>query len=477
MSTDPSSLPPTASTATIVMAEFLTRARAIVGDAHVATDPDSLTTYGRDWTKVFTPNPAAVVFPRTSEEVAQLVRAAAELNIAIVPSGGRTGLAGGAVAAHGEVVLSLERMRSLGVVDPIALTLEVEAGAITAAVHAHCEEHGLTWPVDFASKGSSTVGGNIATNAGGVKVIRYGLTRHWVLGLEVVTGAGELLRLNGALEKNNTGIDLRQLFIGSEGVLGIVTKATLKLTPVPRHLDVMLLAVPDLPGVLRLFERARKGPFVLSAFEMFTDRCYARLERHRGLTLPLQTRTGHYVLVEVESHDAAALEGWLEQMLTDEVVLDGTLAENLGRARVLWELREGISESLSATGLPHKNDIALPIAALAGFVESLESLFAREWPGFEICLFGHIGDGNLHVNVMKPDAMSKEEFLRAAHAADEKMFELVRAHGGSISAEHGIGLLKRDFLHYTRSPEEIAIFRAMKAVLDPRFVLNPGKVF
>ncbi|MBX7191514.1 MAG: FAD-binding oxidoreductase [Sandaracinaceae bacterium] len=460
-----------------VLEAFLSRATAIVGASHVTTNADDLATYGRDWTKVHTPAPSAVVLPRTSEEVAALVRTAHELAVPVVPSGGRTGLAAGAVAAFGEVVLSLDRMRSIGAVDPRALTVEVEAGAVTAAVHAACEPHGLTWPVDFASKGSSTVGGNIATNAGGVKVIRYGLTRQWVLGLEVVTGTGELLRLNGALEKNNTGIDLRQLFIGSEGVLGIVTRATLKLTRLPKRLDVMLLAVSDLAGVLRLFERARSGPFVLSAFEVFTERCYARVQRHRGLSLPIATRTSHYVLVEVETSDAAALEAWLESLLVEDVVLDGTLAENVARAQAIWELREGISESLSATGLPHKNDIALPIAELEGFVAELEGLFAREWPGFEICLFGHIGDGNLHVNVMKPDAMSKEEFLGHAHAADEQMFALVRAHRGSISAEHGIGLLKKDFLGYTRTAEEIAIFRAIKAVLDPRGILNPGKVF
>jgi FAD/FMN-containing dehydrogenase len=464
-------------TSTSSIEAFLSRAAAIVGDSHLSTAPDDLATYGRDWTKVHTPAPSAVVFPRTTEEVAAIVGAANELRVALVPSGGRTGLAAGAVAARGEVVLSLERMRTMGPVDPRACTVEVEAGAVTAAIHAHCEPHGLTWPVDFASKGSSTVGGNIATNAGGVKVIRYGLTRHWVLGLEVVTGAGEVLRLNGALEKNNTGIDLRQLFIGSEGVLGIVTKATLKLTRVPKRLDVMLLAVPDLAGVLRLFEQARSGPFVLSAFEVFTDRCYARVQRHRGLALPLSVRTGHYVLVEVEASDASALERWLETMLEQEIVLDGTLAENLGRAQSLWELREGISESLSATGMPHKNDVALPIAELEGFVRELEGVFSREWPGFEICLFGHIGDGNLHLNVMKPDGVSKEEFLAHAHAADERMFELVRAHRGSISAEHGIGLLKKDFLHFSRTPEEIAIFRAMKAVLDPHGILNPGKVF
>ncbi|GAB4205331.1 MAG: FAD-binding oxidoreductase [Sandaracinaceae bacterium] len=458
------------------IAPFLEEVRAIVRPGCVSVDPDDLATYGRDWTKVHAPRPSAVLFPHGTEEVAAIVRAANRYRVALVPSGGRTGLAAGAVAANGEVVLSLERMRALGPVDTRALTVEAQAGVVTAAVHAHCEPHGLTWPVDFASKGSSTVGGNIATNAGGVKVIRYGLTRQWVLGLEVVTGAGEILRLNGALEKNNTGIDLRQVFVGSEGILGIVTSAILKLAPLPKRLDVMLLAVRDLPAVLRLFERARRAPFALSAFELFTDRCYARVERHRKLALPIATRSSHYVLVEAEGAASGAVEAWLEALFEEQIVLDGTLAENLARAHAIWELREGISESLSATGLPHKNDVALPIAELEGFIASLERLFATQWPGFEICLFGHIGDGNLHVNVMKPDAMSKEEFLAHAHAADARMFELVRAHRGSISAEHGIGLLKKDFLGYSRTPEEIALFHGMKRLFDPNGILNPGKV-
>src|SRR5687768_17120304 len=244
-----------------------------LGDDRVSTEPADLATYGRDWTKVFTPAPAAVVFPRSTDEVAAILRACNDAGVAVVPSGGRTGLAGGAVAASGEIVLSLERMRRMDPVDLLGATVRVQAGAVTAAVHAHCEPHGLTWPVDFASKGSSQVGGNIATNAGGVKVIRYGLTRNWVLGLEVVLIDGTVMELGGALEKNNTGVDLRQLFIGSEGILGVVTEATLKLAPIPRRLDVMVFAVSGLAGALRLFRDVRRSGLTLSAFELFTQAC------------------------------------------------------------------------------------------------------------------------------------------------------------------------------------------------------------
>lgn len=439
-------------------------------------DPSDLATYGRDWTRVFEPAPRLLLRPHSTAEVSQVMKLASAHRVSVVPSGGRTGLAGGAVAAKGEVVLSLERMRAIGPIDMLGLTVVAQAGAITEAVHRHCAEAGLFWPVDFASKGSSQVGGNIATNAGGVRVIRYGLTRQWVLGLEVVLPNGEILNLNGALEKNNTGVDLRQLFIGSEGILGIITEATLKLTRLPAKTDVFLFAVNSLEAVLSLFAEARQGPFTLSAYEFFTDRCAARLERHRKLRAPFEKPSSHYVLMEVEAADASALDPWLQRLFEEGRVQDGTLAQNEQQAKELWALREGISESLSATGLPHKNDIALPIAALGAFCAELDSVFTARYPGWEICVFGHIGDGNLHVNVMKPDAMEKEAFWEKTHEADEQMFTLVKKHHGSISAEHGIGLLKKPFLHFSRSEAELQLMRALKASVDPHGILNPGKV-
>jgi FAD/FMN-containing dehydrogenase len=442
----------------------------------ISTDPAELSEYGRDWTRVFTPNPCAIALPKTTEEVSRIVRACHDAGIPIVPSGGRTGLAGGAVAARGELVLSTTRMRRMDPVDTLGATVRVQAGAVTEAVHHHCAPLGLTWPVDFASKGSSQVGGNIATNAGGVKVIRYGLTRNWVLGLQVVLASGEVIELNGALEKNNTGLDLRQLFIGSEGTLGIITEATLKLTRLPGKLDVLLFAVPDLVGVLRLFREARRGPFTIMAYEFFTDRCLSRLQRHRSVKVPFAAPVSHYVLLEVENADAAALEAWTTKVFEEGLAADGVLAQHGTQAQELWALREGISESLSATGLPHKNDIALPIARLEEFCGELETLLVARYPAFEVCLFGHIGDGNLHVNVMKPDDLAREDFLKRTKELDHEMFALVKKHAGSISAEHGIGLLKRDFLGYSRTPEEVALLASVKRALDPKGILNPGKI-
>jgi FAD/FMN-containing dehydrogenase len=441
------------------------------------TDGSDLDAYGRDWTRAYAPAPLAVVRPRSTDEVARVVRICRAHKQPMVPSGGRTGLAGGAVAMRGELVVSLERMNQLDPVDVTGLTLRVGAGAVTEQVHQHCAAHGLTWPVDLASKGSSQVGGNLATNAGGVKVIRYGHARHWVLGLVVVTAAGDVLELGGALEKDNTGVDLRQLFIGSEGTLGFITEATLKLARLPERLEVALFALDGIDAGLRLFDSARRGRFQLSAYELFTEPCMTRFRAHRGFGPPFARSSACYVLVEAEAPDRAAFESWAHGALAAPGVEDGVLAQTPAQGRELWRLREGISEALGATGLPHKNDIALPVRALGAFCRDLEAIFAASYPGWEICLFGHVGDGNLHINVMKPEALAREEFFRLTGAADHAVFQLVERHGGSISAEHGIGLVKKDYLGYSRSPAEIALMRQLKAMMDPDNLLNPGKIF
>jgi FAD/FMN-containing dehydrogenase len=442
-------------------------------------DPDDLAVYGRDWTRAYTPAPLAVARPRSTEEVSRLVALCRRHQQPIVPSGGRTGLAGGAVAQRGELVLSLDRMARIHPIDEVGRTVRVEAGAVTERVHAECAAHGLTWPIDLASKGSSHVGGNLSTNAGGVKVIRYGHARQWVLGLEVVLASGEVLELGGALEKNNTGVDLRQLFIGSEGTLGVITQATLKLTRLADRVRVALFGLSTIDAGLALFADARRAGLVLTAYELFTERCMARFRAHRGFGPPLP-ESPCYVLVEVEAAEGAAaerVEQWTESALGASGVESGVLAQSAAQAQQLWRLREGISESLGATGLPHKNDVALPVAEMAHFCRDLEAVFAARYPGWEICVFGHVGDGNIHINVMKPDSMSPSDFFRATGQADHAVFELVQRYRGSISAEHGIGLVKKEYLTYSRTPGEIAVMRAIKRALDPDNILNPGKIF
>jgi FAD/FMN-containing dehydrogenase len=255
-----------------------------------------------------------------------------------------------------------------------------------------------------------------------------------------------------------------------------VTEATLKLARLPGKLDVMLFAVADLAGVLSLFRRARTGPFTLMAYEFFTDKCLARVQKHRKLRDPMSAPSTHYVLMEVEQAAPDALEAWVAALFEEGLVVDGVQAQHAAQAAELWSLRESISESLSATGFPYKNDIALPIVELEAFCGAFERVFEERYPGWEICLFGHIGDGNLHVNVMKPDGMEKADFLARTKAADVDLFTLVRAHRGSISAEHGVGLLKKASLGYSRTPEELAVMRAVKVALDPLGLLNPGKI-
>ncbi len=457
---------------------FLDQVCSAFSSDFMTQSPEKLEHFGRDWTRVFLPSPSAVVFPRTTDEVARFLRLCSQERIAVVPSGGRTGLAGGAVAAHGEVVLSLDRMNRMEPVDTLASTVKVQAGAITEAVHLHCLPHLLTWPIDFASKGSSQVGGNISTNAGGVKVIRYGLTRQWVLGLQVVTMQGDILELNGALEKNNTGLDMRQIFIGSEGTLGVVTEATLKLAPLPKNLEVFFFALEDIDAVLRLFQEARRSGFQIMAFEFLTRNCFELVSSSRGLTSPFQKSYPAYVLMEIERLEGEGpWDRWLEAVFEKEFVLDGTVAQSPREAKELWSFREGISESLSLHGFVHKNDIAISISQLGSFVQEMYSLFMTRNPGLEIFLFGHIGDGNLHVNTLKPNAMNQEEFVQLCHETDFELFTLVKKYAGSISAEHGIGLLKKDALPFSRSSIELELMRGFKRLLDPQKLLNPGKIF
>lgn len=437
-------------------------------------DPLDLQTYGRDWTKVFPPQASMLCRPRTTDEVSRLMRLCAQHRVPVVPSGGRTGLACGALATGGELVLSLERMQRMEPVDSLGRTVRVQAGAVIEAVNQHCADAGLFWPIELESTGSQ-IGGSIATNAGGMRVVRYGLTRHWVLGLTVVLANGNVLQLNGALEKNNTGVDLRQLFIGSEGILGVITEATLKLSCLPQRIDVLLLALTSLEAVLQVFERARKASFTLLAYEFFTDTCLARVLHNRRLEPPFDEPFSHYVMLEV-SRGEDPIDGWLESLVEAGLVTAGTQAQGSPQAESLWTYREAISESLIATGMPRMHSIALPIARLQAFCIELDKLIANSYSDFELCLFGPIGDGNLHVNVMKPEEMDKRSFLTRSHLFDSAMFDLVRSHQGGVSAEHGIGLLKKAQLGLTCSANEIELMRALKRVMDPLGILNPGKV-
>ncbi|SCK29005.1 FAD-binding oxidoreductase [Vogesella sp. LIG4] len=459
------------------MSSSLSRLQQTLPQLVLRTDDDSLRHYGLDWTRYYQPAPLAIALPATIAEVQGIVRWAREQQVTLVPSGGRTGLSGGAVAANGELVVSFERMNRIGNFDRVARTVQCEAGVVTAALQQYAADKGLYYPVDFAASGSSQLGGNIATNAGGIKVIRYGMTREWVAGLTVVTGAGEVLELNRGLAKNNTGYDFRHLFIGSEGTLGFVVGATMKLTLPPAPQAVLLLALPALADVMRVFEVFREG-IALSAFEFFSDQALGHVLAHGQLAPPFEKRAPFYVLLELDdpAHvgDATALK-LFERCLEQGWVLDGVLSLSLQHARELWRYRENISESITPY-TPYKNDIAVNISRVPAFIASLDALLAANYPDFEVIWYGHIGDGNLHINVLKPPTLALEAFRAACEQVNEQVFALVRDFGGSMSAEHGVGLLKRDYLAVSRSDAEIALMRSIKAAFDPDGIMNPGKL-
>lgn len=460
-------------------AEKIEKLKKLFRNDFFSDDPHDLSEYGKDWTKVYEPNPSLIAFPKSTDEVSKLMKFCNDEKISVVPSGGRTGLAGGAIAANGEIVLSLSKMNKMGEVNELTRTVRVQAGAITEAVHKHCEPHGLTWPVDFGSKGSSHVGGNISTNAGGIRVIRYGLTRHWVLGLQVVLPNGQILELNGDLEKNNTGPDLKQLFIGSEGILGIVTEATLKLTPVVKSSELFLFATDGIESVLRLFLDVRQQGFQVLAFECMSHNCVASVESTHGLKSPFNEIPQYTVMLEVESgaHDSQ-FDEWLSSLFERSFVIDGTKTTSAEQTHTMWRIRELITESMRNRGLVHKHDISVPIAKLADFLHEFGTEAKKEGgEGLPPYVFGHIGDGNLHINFLKTEKMSRDDFYKATDKIDNRMFQLVQKNRGSVSAEHGIGLNKKNILHFTRTPEEITLMRGMKKVFDPNGILNPGKIF
>ncbi len=455
------------------------RLHALVRDLpqlRLKTDPADLEHYGRDWTRRWTPAPLAIALPGTVAEVQAIVRWANANGVAIVPSGGRTGLSGGAVAANGELVVSLERMNRVLGFDAVDRTLTVEAGIPLQLAQEAARGHGLQYPVDFAARGSATIGGSIATNAGGIRVVRYGNTREWIAGLKLVTGTGELLDLGRALVKDSSGYDLRHLAIAAEGTLGIVVEATLRLTDPPPPTNVMLLALPSFEALMRVFE-AFRARLQLQAFEFFTDVALKHVLAHGGQA-PFAGTHPYYVVTEFASDEASEAEALaaFEQCMGDGLASDGVISASDAQAQQLWRLREGITESV-ARYVPYKNDVSVRIAAMPAFLAEAQALLAREYPQFEVVWFGHIGDGNLHINILKPDDMPPAGFVADCERVTKLLAGALQRHGGSISAEHGIGLVKKPYLGCTRSEHEIAAMRAIKAVFDPAGIMNPGKLF
>jgi FAD/FMN-containing dehydrogenase len=441
--------------------------RAIVGDAHVLTDDDLVAGHTTDWTGRFVGRTPAVVRPGSTEEVAAIVRWCAEHRIAVVPQGGNTGLVGGSVPLAGEVVLSTRRLATIADVDPIAGQVTVGAGATLEAVQRAVAAHGLEPAVDLAARGSATIGGMVATNAGGTRVLRHGPMRSQVAGVEAVLGTGEVVSHLGGLLKDNTGYDLAGLLTGSEGTLGIVTQVRLRLVPTPAERTVALLAVDTADDAVAAFVAARAGCPDLEAAELVFADGVDLVCAHLRMGEPFTGRH-HGALLLLE---AAAADDPTERLVealgpAADRIADTAIATTSTRREELWRYREAHTESINALGVPHKLDVTLPLGRLAAFCDEVRATVEDAAPGARTFLFGHVGDGNVHVNVVGPPPDDD--------AVDGAVLRLVAERGGSISAEHGIGTAKRAHLHLGRSPAEIAAFRRIKAALDPAGILNPA---
>jgi FAD/FMN-containing dehydrogenase len=467
------------------MNEVVTQLRAAVGAANVLTEGD-LTPWEQDWRKRTRGKALAVVRPGSTDEVAAVVRACAATGTPIVPQGGNTGLVVGGVPDDSgrEVVLSLTRMNKVRAIDSDNLTMTVDAGCVLQNLQQAADDAGLLFPLSLAAEGSCTIGGNLATNAGGTQVLRYGNTRELCLGLEVVTAQGEVWNGLTGLRKDNTGYDLRDLFIGSEGTLGVITGATMKLYPQPAARVTAWAAVPSMEAAVRLLGLALQQLGAgLTGFEVMGQFALALTDKHYPqLRVPLFRDHPYCVLLEnsdqeSEDHARGRFEHLLETALADGCVADAVLAENIAQARGLWHIRESIPLAQADEGLNIKHDISLPVSRIPAYCAETDALLQREIPGVRLVNFGHLGDGNLHYNVQAPEGGDMKAFLRDhEEQVNTLVYDQVKRFEGSISAEHGIGALKVGKLPEYKSPVALGMMRALKKALDPQNLLNPGRV-
>jgi FAD/FMN-containing dehydrogenase len=474
------------------MTALLQTLRQICGAPHVLTHDagDDLSAWEQDWRGRMRGKALAVVRPGSTEEVAAVVRACAATATAIVPQGGNTGLVTGSVpdASGQQLLLSLTRLNRVRALDRDNLTLTAEAGCVLQQVQEHAEQQGYLFPLSLAAEGSCTLGGNLATNAGGTQVLRYGNARELCLGLEVVTAQGEVWHGLSGLRKDNTGYDLRHLMIGSEGTLGIITAATLKLYPLPAAQLTAWATVPSMQAAVQLLglAHARLGPG-LTGFEVMGRFALSLVDKHHPqMRVPLfqeaPAAAPYFVLLENsdnenEQHAREQFEGLLEAALEAGCVSDAVVAENLAQARNLWQIREHIPTAQATEGLNIKNDISLPVSCIPTFVAETDAMLQQQIAGVRLVNFGHLGDGNLHYNVQVPEGADAATFLREhEEQVNTLVYDQVSKFGGSISAEHGVGLLKVDKLPRYKDPTALAMMRSIKQALDPQGLLNPGKV-
>ncbi|MGH8234892.1 MAG: FAD-binding oxidoreductase [Rhodanobacteraceae bacterium] len=466
---------------------YLDTLRAAVGKAHVLTDADAAP-YLTDWRERYSGHALAVVRPGSMDEVAAVVRACVGAGVPIVPQGGNTGLCGGATPDDSgrAVVLSLQRMNRIRGMDLDNDTMEVEAGCVLQTVQEAARDAGRLFPLSLGSEGSCTIGGNLSTNAGGTEVLRYGMMRALTLGLEVVTAQGEIWHGLRGLRKDNAGYDLRDLFIGSEGTLGIITAATLKLYPLPVARCTALLALASIEDAIATLGRARHGfGASLTGFELMAGDCLADVVRcfpqqrmpFEGVAAALPW----YALLELsdsesEAHARERFETVLGEAIEAGCVKDAVIARSMAQSKALWHLRESIPLAEKESFKAIKHDVSLPVSRMAAFVEDTNRALQQAFPGIRHVIFGHLGDGNLHYNVAHGGDWTDDALLARQDAVFELVHDSVHAMGGSISAEHGLGQLKREALVRYKDPVELAMMRSIKHALDPQGIMNPGKV-
>ncbi len=449
----------------------------------ILTQPEDLAPYLKEERGLMESDCEVVLRPANTEDIAKAVAVCAEHGVSIVPLGGNTGLVGGGVASGG-IILSLERLNKIIGVDALNHTMTVEAGCVLANIQTAAQDAGCLFPLSLGAEGSCQIGGNLATNAGGVNVLRYGNTRELVLGIEAVLPDGRIYDGLNALRKDNTGYDLKQLFIGAEGTLGIITKAVLKLYPAPRSSVTVMAALPRLDGVLTLFDRVRAAcGDRLTAFELVPRFGLELGIAHvPGVDDPFADSHPHYTLIELtsprEGDDLRSdIETVLEHALEGGIITDAVIAESEAQVHQLWRIREELPSAQSREGGSIKHDVSVPVSAAIEFIEKASQAVESEIPGIRVCAFGHIGDGNIHYNLTQPRGMDKRAFLDNWEYLNRIVHDIVVDMNGSISAEHGIGLLKKKELNYYAPSVKLDVLRQIKRAIDPNNIMNPGKIF
>ena len=461
---------------------LLASLKSIVGERGYSDNAAEIAPHLTEWRGKYHGHSPLLLRPATTAEVSAILRLCNEMRISVVPQGGNTGLVGGQIPTGGEILLSLDRMNRLRQTDTDDMSMTVEAGVVLAKAQQIAAESGGYFPLSLASEGSCTIGGNLSTNAGGVNVLRYGCARNLVLGLEVVLADGRVLDLLRSLRKDNTGYDLKQLFIGAEGSLGVITAATLKLFPIPIERVTAFISVPTPEAAIRLLHRLQHGTGgLVSAFELIPRLGLEFVLEHIPQTSdPLTATSPWYVLAEFTSGAQVGLQNGVEMELQEacgaKVATDAVIASSEAQRAGLWRLRESLSEAQKREGGSIKHDVSVPISKIPGFLRDAIAIVTTLVPGARPVPFGHLGDGNIHFNVSVPKGGSDADFLARWDEIARAIHNLVNRLGGSISAEHGLGIMKRDEILRYKSQEEMDVMRALKRVLDPNNILNPGKV-